>query len=56
MLAILQNQNKELIEKLAKQKVYHDKSLQESKSELEKLKKNIEELKAQSSTIEREKA
>ena len=35
----LQNQNKELIEKLAKQKDEHDKSLQEAKIELEKLKK-----------------
>lgn len=52
----LQNQNKELIEKLVKQKVKHNKSLQESKIELDILKNQIEDLKAQSNIIDRQKA
>ena len=54
MMARLQNQINELIQKLAKQKAEHDNSLQEAKIKPEKLKKQIEELKAQSSIIDRE--
>lgn len=39
MVARLHNQNKELIEKLARKNVEHDKILQESKADLETLKK-----------------
>lgn len=39
MLFGLQNQNKELIEKLAKQNYGHEKSLEEAKAKLENMKK-----------------
>lgn len=52
----LKNQNNELIKKLAKQKAEHDKSLQEAKEKLDKLKKQIEELKAQSNIMYIQKA
>jgi len=45
-----------LIEKLSKQKDEHDKSMQEANLELEKIKKQIEEVKAQSNVVEWEKA
>jgi len=56
VMVTLKNHNNELIEKLAKQKVEHDKHLQESKAELDKLKKQIKELKAQSNIVDRKKA
>lgn len=49
----LKNKNKELIEKLATQKTKHEKSLQEEKVELDKLKKKNEYLKAQSNAVDR---
>lgn len=56
MIVSLQNQNKQLIEKLANKNTEHNKSLQESKAKLEVLKKQIEDLKDQSNIIDRKKA
>jgi len=42
-----------LIEKLAKQKSEHERSLKEAKDELENMKKQIENLKYQANVIER---
>lgn len=51
----LNNQDNELIEKLAKQKAKHDKNLHEEKAEMDKLKKQIEELKTQSNIVDTQK-
>lgn len=56
IMAKLKNQNNELIEKLAKQKTQYDKSLREENAELDKLKKQIEDLKPQYSIVDRKKA
>lgn len=52
---MLENQNKNFIEKLSKQKAEHDKSLQEANIEMDKMKKQIEDLKSQSNIVDRKK-
>lgn len=49
----LKNWNNDLLAKIAKQKVKHDKRIQEYKDELEKLKKWVVELKAKTTKIEK---
>lgn len=56
MIDRLQNQNKELIEKLAKQKSKHEKSLEQAKVEIKNMKKQIENLKSQATVLEKQKS